>query len=93
MNPIDGDENRFARSQLATIGEHFVELAVIEPQDGIPSFLVNQIFLASHVDLPDVDIDPEDGILFTGDDNINTYIGDDAIVLTDNFAPAEQLLP
>ena len=66
---------------------------MIEPQDGIPSFLVNQIFLASHVDLPDVDIDPEDGILFTGDDNINTYIGDDAIVLTDNFAPAEQLLP
>ncbi len=93
MNLIDGDENRFARSQLATIGEHFEELAVIEPQDGIPSFLVNQIFLASHVDLPDVDIDPEDGILFTGDDNINTYIGDDAIVLTDNFAPAEQLLP
>lgn len=92
MNVIDGDESRFARSQLATVSEHFDELAVIEPQDGIPSFAVNQILLASHVPLPELDIDPADGRLFDGD-AIDTYIGEDVIILTDDFAPADQLLP
>ncbi len=92
MNVIDGGESRFARSQLATVGEHFEQLAVIEPEDGIPAFAVNQILLASHVAIPELDIDPTDGRLVDGD-AIDTYIGDDAIILTDDFAPADQLLP
>ena len=93
MNVIDGDDNRFARSQLATVGEHFDQLAVIEPEDGVPTFAVNQILLASHVDLPTLDIDPADGTLFTGNDAVTSFIGDDALILTDDFAPADQLLP
>lgn len=92
MNVIDGGESRFARSQLATIGEHFSELAVIEPVDGIPSFAVNQVFLASRVELPELTIDDADGSLIEGGD-IDTYIGNDTIIFTDDFAPADQLLP
>ncbi len=92
MNVIDGDESRFARSQLATISERFENLAVIEPQDGIPSFAVNQIFIAAHRDLPELEIDPVDGNLFSGAD-VDTYLGDDTIIFTDDFAPADQLLP
>lgn len=92
MNVIDGDESRFARAQLATIRQHFGELAVIAPEDGIPSFAVNQVFLASRVELPEVEIEPADGILFDGD-AIDAFIGDDPLILTDDFAPADQLLP
>ncbi len=91
MNVIDGNESRFARSQLLTISDHFQNLAVIEPADGIPSFQVNQIFVTSNVDLPELDVDPEDGRLFTGSE-VDDYIGDDVEILTDNFAPTDQLL-
>ncbi len=90
MNVIDGNENRFARSQLATLGESFDELAVIEPADGIPSFAVNQVFLTSNAPLPELEIDPEDGVLF--DSDIADFIGDGVVILTDDFAPTDQLL-
>ena len=92
MNVIDGDESRFARSQLATIQELFENTAVIAPVGGIPSFPVNQIFVARNGELPELDIDPEDGNLFSGQD-VDDFIGNDAIILTDDFAPADQLLP
>lgn len=92
MNVIDGGESRFARSQLATINERFENLAVVEPQDGIPSFPVNQIFVAGNQELPELEIDPSDGRLFDGE-AVDTFIGNDPLILTDNFAPADQLLP
>ena len=92
MNVIDGDQSRFARAQLATIQELFENTAVIAPDGGIPSFAVNQIFVATHGELPELEIDPADGNLFTGQD-VDDYIGNNAIVLTDDFAPADQLLP
>jgi len=92
MNVIDGGENRFVRAQLATLGEYLPELAVIEPEDGIPRFAVNLVLLASRAELAVLEIDPADGRAFSGAD-VETFIGDDALVLTDNFAPADQLLP
>lgn len=91
MNVIDGNENRFARSQLLTIADHFENLAVIEPADGIPDFAVNQVFVTSNGELPELDIDPADGSLFSGA-AIEDYIGDDVEILTDNYAPTDQLL-
>lgn len=92
MNVIDGNQSRFARSQLLTLGEVFAELSVIEPEDGIPEFPVNQILLASQGQIPSLVIDPADGRQLDAP-TVTEYIGDDAIVLTDNFAPADQLLP
>ena len=92
MNVIDGGESRFARAQLATLGEVFADLAVIEPAGGVPDFAVNQILLASQMTVPPHEIDPADGRLFN-DTEVAAFIGDIGLVLTDDFAPADQLLP
>ena len=91
MNLIDGNESRFARSQLATINEVFEELSIVLPTEGIPDIRVNQILLASHIDTPTLSIAVEDGEQFSGQ-AVTDFIGD-AMVLTDNFAPVDQLLP
>lgn len=91
MNLIDGGENNFARAQLATLHQHFDQSAVIKPADGIPNFPVNQVFVIGHIDIPELTIDPEDGVLINGAD-LDEYIGDDALILTDDYAPTDQLL-
>ena len=92
MNVIDGDQSRFARSQLATLNEVFDELSVIHPDGDIPDVPVNQILVAAHDPVPTFDIDPLDGRQLVGQ-TVDEFIGTDAIVLTDAFAPADQLLP
>ncbi len=87
MNVIDGGDSGFARASLRTLQEHFDHVGVIIPPDGVPDRPVNQILLASDSPIPDLTIDPEDGVLV---DDVQSYIGD-AEVLTDDFAPVEQL--
>lgn len=89
MNVIDGDESRFARAQLATLAQQFDQIAMILPSTGTAGRSVNQILIASQASLPAVDVDPADGELFSGDDVVR-YIGD-ARILTDDFAPVDQL--
>lgn len=87
MNVIDGDDSGFARASLRTLQEHFDHVGVIIPPDGVPRRPVNQILLASDSPIPDLVIDPADGMLV---DDVEAFIGD-AQVLTDDFAPVEQL--
>ena len=92
MNVIDGNESRFARAQLATLNEVFDQLLVIHPAGNIPTWPLNQILVASHSPIPALEIDPVDGRQL--DSHLVTeFIGTDAVVLTDSFAPADQLLP
>jgi len=91
MNVIDSGDSRFARAQLATLREEFDQVAMVEPQGGIPRTKVNQILIAADIPIPALDIDTADGTLVRGQ-AAQSYIGDDALVLTDNFAPADQLL-
>ena len=91
MNVIDGNENRFADAQLATLGEVFDELALIEPEGGIGSFAVNQILIAQDGPIEPFDIDPTDGRRLEPEE-LAFRIDEDDLVLTDNFAPADQLL-
>lgn len=91
-NIIDGNENRFIRSQLATLGEVFGELAMVEPDGGVQNFAQNQLVVAGHNPIGQLDIDPPDGRQLSQDELVS-FIGDDALVLTDDFAPADQLLP
>ena len=91
MNVIDSGESRFARAQLATLRKKFDQIAMVEPQGGIPHTKVNQILVASDIPIPTFDIDAADGTLVLRQ-AAQAYIGDDALVLTDNFAPADQLL-
>ena len=87
MNVIDGGDNRFARAQAVTLLEHFDHLVVIEPPDGIGPTARNQLFVASDAPIPPMIVDPEDGRIVT---DLDAYIGE-AAVLTDDFAPVDQI--
>jgi hypothetical protein len=91
MNVIDGNRSRFARAELATLAEEFDHVAAILPTGGVPAdFPVNQVLLASDAPLPQVAIDPADGVLVTGA-ALRRYV-DGARELTDDFAPVDQLV-
>lgn len=90
MNVIDGGSNRYAGAQLATLGERFEHLGVVVPGDQVaPRRRFNLILIASDVPLPEIDIDPLDGELVIAPEVID-FIGDSE-VLTDDFAPVDQL--
>lgn len=87
MNVIDGDKNRFVEAELATLAEHFDYRTAVVPNDWPVVRPVNQILIASDAELPAVDVDNEHGV-FVGD--IDEF-GSGGRVLTDDFAPVEQL--
>lgn len=90
MNVIDGGASRFARAELATLREHFDHVAVVHPDGGVPDgHIVNQALIASDAPLPDIRLDAVDGIILTGADVVEFIAG--ARVLTDDFAPVDQL--
>ena len=91
-NIIDGNENRFIRSQLATMNESFEHLAMVEPDGGVGRRAQNQLVVGGHQPVGLLNVAPEDGRQLTNDELVD-FVGDDALVLTDNFAPADQLLP
>ncbi len=91
MNVIDGDQSRFARSQLDTLGQVFDEMGVVLPVDGIGKRGVNQILLTAQTPIPALQIEPDDGRQLTPEEVVD-FIGDNDVILTDDFAPADQLL-
>ena len=91
MNVIDGGDNSFMRSQLATLREEFPELVVIEPEGGVPANAVNQVIVAAAAQIPNIEVDSADGAVLR-DHAVVDFMGDDTMILTDNFAPTDQLL-
>lgn len=91
-NIIDGNKNRFVKSQLATLGETFSELSLIQPTTPIGELGVNQIVVASQQQIMDFPIADNDGRQLTTQE-LDNFVGNDALILTDSFAPADQLLP
>ena len=95
-NVIDGGERRFLRAELATMQTTFDHVAVIVPPGGDTTGLSNQtevsnyVVIGSDAPLPFFDVDPADG-RFLAEALTDEFIGD-ARVLTDDFAPADQLL-
>jgi SAM-dependent methyltransferase len=87
MNIIDGDENRFAEWEIATLLDNFAHVAAIIPPGGIDASPRNQILVASDGPLPVLTFDPADGRLV---DDIEEF-RDGGKVLRDDFAPVEQL--
>lgn len=87
MNLIDGPDGRFAAAMVATLAEHFEHVAVIEPASvRESSVLFNRIVLASDAPLSEPVIAPDDGRFVAGDP------WGDGRVLTDDFAPVDQLI-
>jgi len=97
LNIIDGPELQLVRAELATLAERFDHLAVVTwrrafagEQGG------NVVVIASHVPL---DVAALRAHVESGDPSATVVAGDDAValaagavVLTDDFAPADQLL-
>ena len=87
VNLIDGPDGRFAAAMVATLAEHFDHVGVIEPGDVRESpSLFNRIVLASDAALPEPVLVPSDGRFRAGDP------WGDGRVLTDDFAPVDQLI-
>jgi spermidine synthase/MFS family permease len=91
MNVIDGGSSEWARAQIATVAEVFDHVAVVLPPDGVPSTrAVNQVIVASDAPLVEPAIDAGDGEWVSGGE-LDEYVGD-AMVLTDDHAPVDQLV-
>ncbi len=87
VNLIDGPNGRFAAALLATLSETFDHVGVIDPSSVVESGdRFNRIVLASDSPLPELVIGTDDGELVRGDP------WGDGQVLTDNFAPVDQLI-
>lgn len=91
LNLIDRGDSRLVRAELATLAETFEHLAVVLPAGGVPSDRsVNHVLVASDAPLPELRPDPADGEVLTGA-ALDAYVGD-AMVLTDDHAPVDQLI-
>jgi hypothetical protein len=89
LNVIDGGPYELVRAELATLGDVFEHVAVIEPSR--PSTLPqNHVLVASDAPL-DALADPRAVDSFDGTVVIGPELAD-ARVLTDDFAPVDQLL-
>ncbi len=90
MNLIDGNTNRFGRAQMKTLALHFEHVGVFVPvEEGQSDRRRNLIIVASDAPFPDFDLVPGTGRPLFGQD-AEDFVGD-AIILTDDFAPAEQI--
>ncbi|MFI5492464.1 fused MFS/spermidine synthase [Actinoplanes sp. NPDC051859] len=97
QNVIDYPPHRFIRAELATVAAAFPHIAVILPQGALSGDIgVNFVIVASRTALPldqmrnHLDLVDEPVELMSGT-ALNDLIGD-ARVLTDDYAPVDQLL-
>ncbi len=92
VNVIDGSPNDLARSMIATLQERFDHVVVLLAAGDAPVRPRNQVIVASDAPLEGLadTVDPGDGEIVAGAE-LDGYVGD-AVVLTDDFAPADQLV-
>ncbi|MBU2668561.1 fused MFS/spermidine synthase [Actinoplanes bogorensis] len=97
QNVIDYPPDRFIRAELATVAAAFPHVAVISSQEALDGQVgANFVIMASKSPLPTDEVarrvaDVKDpGVLLTGQ-ALTDFI-DDARVLTDDYAPVDQLL-
>ena len=92
VNVIDGGPGRLVRAETATLDEVFDHVAVIAPPPDAGDAPANYVLVASQAPLAlgPGDVGGADGQLLTGPD-VDAFVAD-AGPLTDDFAPADQLL-
>jgi protein-L-isoaspartate O-methyltransferase len=89
-NVIDGGAERFARAEAATLQAVFDEVAVILPPPGRSGARSNIVLVASDRPLVLRPVAPADGTAVTGA-VVDRWV-DGARILTDDFAPVDQLV-
>ena len=88
LNVIDGAQLSFLRAETATIASVFSYVQVVLSASAADGRIGNAVIVASDRPFDAERLDPEDGRLVDG---IDRFI-DGAKVLTDDFAPVDQLL-
>jgi hypothetical protein len=88
VNVIDGAGLAFLRAQTATIASVFPEVAVVLNEGPAAGRLGNSVIVASDQPFDTDELDPQGGRLV---DDVDAFV-DGATVLTDDFAPVDQLL-
>ncbi len=88
LNVIDGARLAFLRAETATIASVFPHVAVVLSEGAAEGRLGNSVIVASDRAFDAGRLDPDGGRLV---DDVNAFI-DGATVLTDDFAPVDQLL-
>ncbi|MEU4693121.1 fused MFS/spermidine synthase [Actinoplanes sp. NPDC023714] len=93
QNVIDYPPNRFIRAEVATVAAAFPHVALIAPPDAIAGETgSNFVILASKSPLPLDAIRPGlSGVSLLAGPELDDFV-DDARVLTDDYAPVDQLL-
>ncbi len=91
LNVIDGADVAFLRAETATIASVFPHVAVVLSQSADAGRLGNSVIVASDQPFDAARLDPEGGQLIVDVDGVDEFIGG-ATVLTDDFAPVDQLL-
>ncbi|BEL10108.1 hypothetical protein Q0Z83_082990 [Actinoplanes sichuanensis] len=97
QNVIDYPPNRFIRAELATVAAAFPNVALIAPPASIAGERgSNFVILASHEPLPIERMWPrlaaiEEPVTLLSGPELDAFVGD-ARVLTDDYAPVDQLL-
>ncbi|MFC7530555.1 fused MFS/spermidine synthase [Actinoplanes sp. GCM10030250] len=97
QNVIDYPPDRFIRAELATVAAAFPHVALIAPPDAIAGKTgSNFVILASKSPLPvdavrEVLASVPKPVTLLADDELTGFVGD-ARVLTDDYAPVDQLL-
>ena len=88
LNVIDGARLAFLRAETATIASVFPHVAVVLSEGAAEGRLGNSVIVASDRAFDARRFDPDGGRLV---DDVNAFI-DGATLLTDDFAPVDQLL-
>lgn len=88
LNVIDGADLAFLRAETATISNVFAHVTVVLSGGAAQGRLGNAVVVASDRAFDASVLDPEEGILVA---DVDAFI-DGTTVLTDDFAPVDQLL-
>lgn len=98
QNVIDYPPSRFVRAELATVADVFTDVAVLAPPDALAGRAgANFVIVAADGPLPlaalraRLDAAVEQPVTLLSGAELDAFVGD-ATVLTDDFAPVDQLL-
>lgn len=88
LNVIDNPDQDFLRAETATLAAVFDHVSVILGPGADDGRLGNSVIVASNAAIDDAAVDPGDGRIV---DDLDGFVGG-ATVLTDDFAPVDQLI-
>ncbi|MFV0260020.1 MAG: fused MFS/spermidine synthase [Acidimicrobiales bacterium] len=91
VNLIDAGDLDFVRAEIATYRAVFPHVQLIEapPEQAAEGLSRNLVLMASPAPIPPPVVDPADGVVLS--ESATADLAGDATVLTDDFAPADQL--